>query len=249
MCILKKKYLFFLFVSQISYLLLSSQVFIEIGSSPNNRDAFGSINVYGSGGLSRSVPYNRIKGSTFWKDNWQYAYFFDTRDTFMGMYKAKFNFATQEVHYINKNGEEEAVIPGGLGKVVFMSAVDSTEIETVFRLNIEELKFMTRFRKSYVQELNQGETKLLKITKREIITADSLFGTQKKYYFDDKNEYFVQSGAQYNFLKKLNREEFFTFIPGKTTYDTWIREKGLKFNKEEDYLVFLKHYNATSKKD
>ena len=246
---MKKKNLFLLVVSQLSFLLLSSQVFIEVGSPTNNRDAFGSINVYGSGGLSKAVPYNKIKGSTFWKPEWQKAYFFNSRDTALGSYQAKFNFGTQEVHFLNRMGEEQAAIPGELSRVIFMKVKDSTEIETVFRADIEEIKLKSKCKSCFVQELNQGDTKLLKIIKREVRAEDSLFGILKKYYFVDKNEYFIQTGDQFNFLKKLSKDEFFTFIPGKSAYDIWIREKKFKFINEEDYLVFLAHYNATHKKD
>lgn len=50
-------------------IILNAQVFIEMGSPVNPRDAFGSINVYGSDGLVKSIPYNRIKGSPFCMKN------------------------------------------------------------------------------------------------------------------------------------------------------------------------------------
>ena len=225
------------------------QVFIETGSATNRRDAFGSINVYGSGGLSKAIPYNRIKGSTFWKDEWQKAYFFDARDSAKGSYQAKFNFGTQEVHYLNRMGQEQAAIPGELKTIVFMQKEDSNKIATIFRLNIEEVRKKANCKKCFVQELNQGDTKLLKMTKREVRSADSLFGTQKKYYFNDTEEYFVQVGEQYNKLKRLTKDNFFSFIPGKTAFDSWIREKGLRFTKESEYIIFLEHYNATHIKD
>ena len=134
------KKLFKILALQLIIFNVQGQVFIETGSPTNSRDAFGSIVVYGSGELSRSIPYNKIKGSTFWKDEWQKAYFFDSRDTAKGSYKAKFNFGTQEVHYLNRMGVEQAVIPGELSAIVFMKKEDSTKIETIFRINIEEIR-------------------------------------------------------------------------------------------------------------
>ena len=239
------KKLFTILVLQCLLLSSPGQVFIETGSPTNPRDAFGSIVVYGSGGLSRAIPYNRIKGTPFWNEDWQKAYFFDSRDTSKGSYQAKFNFGNQEVHYLNRMGEEQAAIPGELRTIIFMQKEDSTKIATVFRLTIEEIRIKANCKKCYVQELNQGDTKLLKITKREVRSADSLFGTQKKYYFNDTEEYFVQLGEQYNKIRRLTKDAFFAHIPGKTAYEAWIREKGLKFNKESDYIIFLEHYNAT----
>ncbi|HLF46446.1 MAG TPA: hypothetical protein VI548_08475 [Chitinophagaceae bacterium] len=246
---MNKKYCFFNLLFVFTSLIVSGQVFIETGPPPNSRDPFGSIIVYGSGGLSQTIPYNRIKGSAFWKDEWQKAYFFDSRNSAKGSYQAKFNFATQEVHYLDKRGEEQAAIPGELSAVVFMQKDDSTKIATIFRSNIDEVKLKAGCKKCFAHELNQGDTKLLKITQREVKSEDSLFGTQKKYFFSNKEEYFIQVGEQYNRLKRLTKDAFFSFIPGKTAYDAWIKEKGLKFNRESEYLVFLEHYNATHIKD
>ncbi len=243
------KKIFIILTIQFMLLSLQGQVFIETGSPTNPRDAFGSIVVYGSGGLSQTIPYNRIKGNAYWRDVWQKAYFFDSRDSSKGDYQAKFNFATQEVHYMNKMGEEQVAIPGELKTIVFMQKEDSNQIAAIFRMTIEDLRKKANCKKCYVQELNQGETKLLKMTKREVRSADSLFGTQKRYYFNDTEEYFVQTGDQYNKIKRLSKDDFFAHIPGKTAYDSWIKQQGLKFKEENDYIVFLEHYNTTHKKD
>lgn len=243
------KKLFKILALQFIMFNVQGQVFIETGSPTNPRDAFGSIVVYGSGGLSQSIPYNRIRGNAFWQDEWQKAYFFDSRDSAKGNYRAKFNFATQEVHYINKMGEEQAAIPGELKTIVFMQKEDSNKVSSIFRMPIDEIRIKANCKKCYIQELNQGDTKLLKITKREVRSADSLFGTQKRYYFNDTEEYFVQTGEQYNKIKRLSKDAFFAHIPGKTVYDAWIKEKGLRFNNESDYIIFLEHYNTLHKKD
>ena len=233
----------------LSFSALRGQVFIEVGPMPNAREAFSSVIIYGSDGLAKTIPYDQVKGSPFWQGSWRKAYFFDRRDTALGSYRAKFNFVSQEVHYITKNGEEQVVIPDELNRVVFMREDDSTKIAAIFRYNIEEVRKRTACKNCFVQELNQGHTKLLKITQRQLKTADSLFGTLKTYFFFDAEEYFVQTGDQYNRIKRLNKTSFFSFIPGASLYNAWIREKGLRFNKESEYLVFLEHYNATYKKD
>jgi hypothetical protein len=235
----------FVIVSAVS--AVQGQVMVETGHSGQTRD--GALIVYGSDNLRYSIPYEKIKGSPFWKDMWYKAFLFDHRDTAMGSYKARFNFATNEVHYIDKKGEEKVPLPGSLNAVVFMDPADSTRIATVFKTNIPEVKKKASCKSCFIQELNQGETKLLKITQRQLKSADSLFGTLKTYYFADAEEYYVQAGEQYNRLRRLNKDAFFTFIPGGSSYTNWIKEKGLRFNKENDYIVFLEHYNATHKKD
>lgn len=228
---------------------IAAQVMIEAGPPPNPRDGFGNIVVYGSDGLKKNIPYDVIKGSAFWKNDWQKAFFFDTRDSSLGSYMAKFNMVTQEAHYLDRNGVERAVIPGELNAVVFMSREDSTKIEAVFKTNIPEIRRKTLCKNCFAQELNQGHTKLLKITQKRVSEEDSLFGTKKKYTFVDDVEYFIQTDDQYNRLKKLNKDDLLIFLPGSGAYAGWIRKNGLRLNKEADCLVFLEHYNATHKKD
>lgn len=221
-----------------------AQVFVEVGPVQNNRDAFSSVTVYGSEGIRHKLPYEEIGGSPFWKRSWSKAFFYDQRDTFLGGYRARFNFVTNEVHYLDRNGAERAVIPGTLSKVIFMQEADSTAIATVFRANISEVVRKTTCKTCFVQELNQGHVKLLKITKRELKSKDSLFHTMKKYYFDDAAEYFLQYSGRYEKIKKLNKDKVFAFLPNISAYTEWIREKKLRFDKEEDFIYFINYYNA-----
>ena len=220
-----------------------AQVYIELGNVQNKRDAFSSVNVYGSDGLRRSIPYDEIRGSAYWKSNWSKAYFYDQRDTFIGIYRARFNFVTNEVHYLDRNGMEGAVIPGTLNRVILMQEADSTAIATVFRDNISEIQRRSTCKTCYVQELNQGNVKLLKITKRIVKSKDSLFYTIKKYYFEDEAEYYLQFNEKYEKIRKLNKENLFSLLPNTSAYSDWISDQKLKFNKEEDFIYFINYYN------
>lgn len=225
---------------------VQAQVMMEIGHSGSTKD--GALIVYGSDKLQHAIPYEKIKGSPYWQNNWMKAFLFNQRDTALGSYKARFNFATHELHYIDKRGVELALIPGTLNTIVFMREDDSTKIASIFRANIFEVKKKAGCKNCFVQELNQGDVRLLKITQRQLKTGDSLFGTLKRYYFADAEEYFVHSGNQYHRIKRLNKEAVFSFIPDAFAYEAWIREKDLRFNKESDFILFFDHYNSTHKK-
>jgi hypothetical protein len=224
-----------------------AQVTMETGHSGSTKD--GALIVYGSDNLQQAIPYEKIKGSPYWQNNWTKAFLFDQRDTALGIYKARFNFATHELHYFDKKGEEKVVIPGMLNAVIFMREDDSTKIASVFRANIPEIKLKASCKKCFAQELNQGDVKLLKITQRQLKSGDSLFGTLKRYYFADAAEYFVHSGSQYHKIKRLNKEAVLAFVTGASAYEEWIRKKNLRFNKESDYILFFDHYNITHKKE
>lgn len=243
------KQIIFLIIAVAYVSAINAQVYIEVGPVQNNRDAFSSVTVYGSDGLRRAVPYDEIKGNPFWKSGWSKAYFYDQRDTLLGIFNARFNFVTNEVHYLDKSGLERAVIPGMLNKVVFMEEVDSTVVATVFRDNIYEIEIKATCKTCFVQELNQGNVKLLKITRRVVKSGDSLFHTIKTYHFDDEAEYFLQYNEKYEKIKKLNKENLFSFLPNTSAYSQWISEQKLRFLKEGDFIYFINHYNAVRQND
>ena len=130
-----------------------------------------------------------------------------------------------------------------------MQKEDSNKIATVFRANIIEIRLKTSCKYCYVQELNQGDAKLLKITRRTLKTKDSLFGTMKKYFFADETEYFLQFRDKYEKIKKLNKDNLFLLLPNTSAYASWIKEHKLQFKKEEDFIYFLNYYNSTRQND
>ena len=236
-------------ISCLSFQAVFPQVYIELGPMQNNRDAFSSVTVYGSDGLKKNVPYDEIGGSAFWKQEWSKAYLYDQRDTFLGIYNARFNFVTNELHYLDRAGAERAAIPGSLNKIVFVKTEDSTAIITVFRSNIIEVTRRSVCKKCFIQELNQGDVKLLKLTYRVLKIKDSLFGTIKKYYFYDETEYFLQYRDKYERIKKLNKDNLFSFLPNVSAYKNWISAQKLQFKKEEDFIFFINYYNASRRDD
>jgi hypothetical protein len=247
--IMMKIFIAFVVVLSQNFSELCAQVFIEVGPVQNNRDAFSSVVVYGSDGLRCTIPYEEIRGSAFWKSEWSKAYFYDQRDTLLGSYRARFNAVNNEVHFLDKDGVEKAIIPGTLNKVVFMQDADSTAIATVFRDNIPEIDKQATCKTCYVQELNQGNVKLMKITRRLVKAKDSLFGTVKKFYFEDQVEYFLQYKEKYERIKKLNRDNVFSFLPNTSAFAAWISEHKLRFEKEADVVLFLNYYNTARRND
>lgn len=231
-------------LSAIVFLLtlqLHSQVILESGHSGATKD--GALIVYGSDNLRKAIPYESIRGNAYWKNNWTKAFLFNQQDTLLGSYQARFNFATGEVHFIDHSGTEQVAIPGTINAVVFMKEDDSTQIATVFKNNIPEIRKQASCKDCFVQELNQGELKLLKITQRLLKSKDSLFGTLRSYYFYDQIEYFIQHGELYDRVKRLSKDVALKFIPDLPAHDEWIRNNRIDFRKEEDFIRFLNYYN------
>jgi hypothetical protein len=226
---------------------LFAQVVLESGHSGATKD--GALIVYGSDNLRKAIPYESIRGNAYWKNEWTKAFLFNQQDTPLGSYAAKFNYVTGEVHYKSKKGEELVAIPGTINAIVFMKAEDSTRIATVFKKGIPDIEKRASCKDCFVQEMNQGDIKLLKITQRLLKSKDSLFGTLKKYYFFDEVQYFIQHGELYDPVKRLNKDAALRFIPGLTSYEAWVQKNDIDFRKEEDFIRFLEMYNEKKGKE
>lgn len=237
-------------ISLVCGLNTAAQVRAEFG--PGGGDRQGSLIVYGSQELNNKIPYEMIKGIPYWQNDYMPALLYAPGNKLYGTFMSKVNLATREVEYVTKNGQVLSAYPNQLPRVVFIHPKDSTKIVSIFRNDIAEinLQYISRNKIYYVQELNQGPVKLLKVCDREIRTGDSMLRTMKRYYFVDVDEYFIQHQNTIEKLKKLNHEEVMKFLPQPPALEGWIKENNIKFNKEEDVLRLLEYYNqATVKKE
>ncbi len=225
------------------------QVNTSFGPGGGSRD--GALIVYGSNELNNKIPYERIKGIPYWKNDYLPAQLYAPGNKLYGTFRARVNLATREVEYINGKDQTLAAFPSELAKVVFVSPDDSTKILSIFRNDLPEvnLQFMKRNKLYYVQEMNQGPVKLLKVTDRELRVGDSMLRTLKSYYFVDMEDYFIQHENRVEKLKKLNKEEVMKYLPQPPAIDDWIKQHKIQFNREQDVLRLLEYYNqATSVK-
>ncbi len=227
---------------------VQAQVIIELGRKVDDKNSISSINVYGTGEIGKKVSYNQVAGSPFYRHQWQQARLYDRQGRNYGQWPVRFNLVSQEVHYLDSRQNEMALPLELIGKIEFLDSVSDRVTDQFFSVN-SDMARQTDCKGCLYLVMNEGQTSLLKITQRVVREADSLFGTMKRYYYHDNNEYFVQSEKQFNRLRKLSREDFFNHIPGASLYMDWIKKQKLKFKKEEDYLIFLKYYNSTYKKD
>ena len=132
---------------------------------------------------------------------------------------------------------------GQVRKVIIYDSADNN-IRTVFRNNVPEIKAILNEKDILVQEMNQGNYKLLKMVRRKIESADSMFGTLKRYFYKDQYEYFIEKGNRIEKLKRLNKDNFLEQLPSSSKYAVWIKEKNLNFKKEKDFIIFLDYYNS-----
>jgi hypothetical protein len=224
---------------------LSAQVTIET----NAKDATSMV-VYGSSDLKKTFTYGQLKGSAFWKEEWQMATLIDKENKTINKTKIRLNLFTNEIHFLSKAGKELVVVPGLVRKVVVHKSDESNDILAVFENEMDQIveNNTEAENSSYVQVMNFGDIQLLKHTRKKIATADSLFGTQKRYYFSDQVMYYVNDKyGKTERLKKLNQDNLTDVLPMFSRHKNWITSNKINFKKEEDVVRFLDYYNAFAK--
>jgi hypothetical protein len=227
--------------------MLPAQVLIE---TANNAREPGDLIVYGSADLQKKLTYANVKGSPFWNNDWKMATLIDKDNKTINKAKVRLNLYSNEVHFLNTAGKELVVVPGLVRKVVIHKDDQSEDVLAVFENEIEQIvEFNIQAENSsYVQILNFGDIQLLKHTRKTIGSADSLFGTMKRYYFSEQVMYYVNDKyGKMQRLNKLNQNNLMDVLPMFNRHANWIAANKINFKKEEDVVRFLDYYNAYAK--
>ncbi len=205
--------------------------------------AVHEINFEGVGTGGQRLNYDQIKGSPFWKEEYSIASLFTYDNLLLGKARVKMNFLTNEIYYLDKK-DIELVIPNELiSKLIIHPPGDTTKRLTLFRRSPSEFYVHEKPVEDFVQEMNEGNLKLMKLTRRKVVSADSLFGTKKRYFFTTDEYYFVGYNKSIHQIKKLSKESILSFVPSASGYDKWISENKINFKKEEDIIRFFNYYN------
>lgn len=185
------------------------------------------------------LPYGRIKGSPFWKDEFLPARIYTT-DGKIYTSPVRLNLVTNDIHFL-KNGEEMILVDVKVDRIVFSLAQDTA----VFLANLSALLMENKTENGYLHVLNPGNCQLLKYTKRTVDSADSLFRTQKRYFFADEVSYFLRVNDKIERIKRLNKDNVLKLLPSASSYNEWTDQNKIDLKKEEDVIRFLNYYNAT----
>lgn len=238
---LPNKFWYTLFILVCGVTSVRSQVRIEPTEAGMKGEPTAYI-VYGSGDLSGRIPYARIAGSPFWRDNWQLATLYvDTKK--LATLPVRLNLATNEIHFL-ENEKEYVLIDGKVSIVAFHPGSDSSRTTEVFLQHVPEILQLNKNFNGFIQVMNTGSYQLLKYLQRTVGSADSLFRTQKRYFFTDEPLYFLRFNQKIERIKKLRKENLLGFLPSASSYSSWITENNIDFKKEADVIRFLDYYNA-----
>lgn len=191
------------------------------------------------------LPYSSVKGSPFFKDEFLWASFYDTKGNLSGRQKAKMNLASQEIHFIGEK-EMEYIAPIGLAHKVILSHEDKNDTVALFIRQVPGLQYNLKPLTDYVQQLTFGEAVLYKHTKRYVASADSMFGTLKRYYFASTTNYFLKLDADADYINKLSVNALLSLLPDSTGLADWVKKNKINIRKEEDLIALIEHWNQAN---
>lgn len=201
--------------------------------------------VYGANHLSHEIPYSRINGSPFWKDEFVSATLF-VDDKAYGPCPVKLNLANNELYFLNNKGEELAVQHGLVDTIVFHGNNANT-IVTVF-YNDDDVAELFPKLIGYVQELNEGGTKLLKFTRKSVRTTDSLFGTQKRYSFVKEETYLLRQKNKVHRLNRLSKREIEPLLNPDPEVKRWAEVERINYSSEQNVIELINRMNRKKAK-
>lgn len=239
--------LIYLLISTLSTVL--GQISMESQPVGTSRD--GVLVVYGSNNIGNSrIPYEKISGSPFWKPYYIMATLIDRNNLVLGKAPVKLNLYSNEVYFTTPKGEERVAAPGKVRKIIFYKDDESSDILAIFENNLSIIVEANprAENSSYVQVMNTGDVQLLKHIKATFVTADSLFGTMKRYYFSEHVAYYINNKfGQIQKLKKLNKDAIMENMNIDRESEAWIKQQNINLKKEEDLLRFLDYWNNRKK--
>jgi hypothetical protein len=221
-----------------------------IPSAPFSRStsADGVLTPYGGGSnpAGSRLSYDRIKGSPFWKDEFIMASLLDPQNRLLGKIPVKLNLYTNEVYFLLPGNEVRVAEAGRVSKLVFYKNDSSAEVMAVFEngLPLVPESNPNATGPSFVQVLNTGSVQLLKHSKVMLVSADSLFGTMKRYYFSVQSHYYLhtQYGQMFR-LKKLQEQAVTERLNLDEAEHAFIDERKLSLKTEQEILLFLEFLN------
>lgn len=203
------------------------------------------IQVDGLNNGAQRLPYSQINGSPFWKDIWLPAAIYNSNNSLLGKVEVKLNLANHTLYYHGKNETELVASPEIARRIVLYNPLDTSSILTVFDNTFDEVVPGSKAGDFYVQELNQGTYQFCKMTKKPVLSADSLFGTLKRYFFGTQTRYFVKGKGMLKPVKKLRKETVLQLLPQGSACEEWLKTNDIDWKKDEEVIRFFDYYNKT----
>jgi hypothetical protein len=212
------------------------------GNSPGGSIIMTQINIYGTDKLGRAINLSDVRGTPFADSAWRVAWLFDFNDKLFGKFTVKINLYNNNLHYLNKMGEELVADKGQIKRVVFVPK-DSTEPLQMFQCGFKGFDKDESSLFDYMQTYNVGEVQLVKRTTKYIDTYDSLV-IYKLNRFRKKESYYLYQNGIATQLPRLTRSHIMESIPAESSAEAWLEKQQNKLKTPQEVALFLDYYNS-----
>lgn len=192
---------------------------------------------------SKPIRYADVNGDCFWRQEWLPAQVIMQNGTQHTLAKAKLNFFSNAIHYIDEKGDEVAA-QGGIMEVVFSSSSDSSKNGVFKVINGPAVNFT----ETLAQVLVDGKTQFFKATPTKLVKreVDPLLA-KVEWNFESRETYFIQENGELKELKGLSKAHLFDVIIERDEDEAWLKAHGNKLRKEGEVTAYITYRNSTTK--
>ncbi len=220
---------------------------IDVGGS-GTTNGYGIVRVNNPSALGQKmaddVNYEDITGTPYFNTRWNAAIIILAGNMAVKVDKAKLNFYTGNLHYVDSAGKELIADPSVVKKIFFLDSRDTLKTIAVFQ-QISGLQ--DKQPTAFIQVLNSGKVELLKLTR--IVLGSRGYNTLKgkdEYSFQHKESYYVVNDGVVNVLKALNKDAVTAVVPPNTAAENWLDTNKNKLKTEADIISFFAYFNANN---
>ena len=187
------------------------------------------------------LDYSEVRGKYFWQEEWNPAILILNAGKSYKVRKAKLNFYTSDVIYIDNNLSELAAQTGLVKKIVFFSTSDTARVIGAF---IQLARKSADGKEHFYQLLNDGKIQLLKSTTVTLRkgTYDPMVG-KDQYSFNSTYDYFISNSGIISPLKSISKSSIISTLNLDDSDNKWLTSNKNKLKNETDVVSFLNYLN------
>jgi len=196
-----------------------------------------SMDGVGKVGGSRLL-YTQIKGSPFLNDGFQMAVLYSADDKSLGNYPVRYNLASQQFHFLDRDSTELVVPENVVAKIILLGS--EKQASKTYTNVIKGISMNGIVVDKYVEILVEGKASFLKYTYKHVISKESSLNPVPDYSFATSTNYFISVGSEVKFIKKLNEENVLELVPQKNENQSKVH---YNFKNESDVAAYINNWN------
>ncbi len=239
------KLLFVIFFSVSMFNFCEAQLDMDL--SPSAAGSYASLRFdelkLPGGKPAEKVENADIDGSPFWLDKWNSAMIYTSTYRVL-VPKAKLNLYTNDVYYINKDGETLVAQKGQIKRIIFFRGDDTSYSlgSFIYMKTPDDDNF------HFYQPLINGKAGLIKLSTVSVNkSAYNPLSGKSDFNFITKSAYYLNYNGNMQLLKILNKESVFAVLKPGTAADDWLAKNKNKLRTETDIIQFLYYFNNLAK--